>query len=130
MGQRSPGMLDADGPVPREPSGFLPVVLARPPLPDPRFDVVGRPHLASSQHGNWSREVLTAGDLVHALPANPAEPDANLMSTHQTQQPSSHETNIGARQPKTVTTAGHRQPRPKRECCVTGGNTGVISRNR
>jgi hypothetical protein len=36
---------------------------------DPRFDVVGEPHLAPDQFGDRRREVTAAGELIDALPA-------------------------------------------------------------
>ena len=50
---------------------------------DPGVDVLSRPDLALREIRDGLREVGTAGDLIRALAADPAEADTDLVRTDQ-----------------------------------------------
>ena len=62
---------------------------------DPLFDVAGEPYLAGVQVGDRRWKVRPSGQLVRALPADPAEPDPDLVSAHQARPPFTHAVTIG-----------------------------------
>jgi hypothetical protein len=56
----------------------------------PGLDVLGQPHLALSKIGDRLRKVRTAGDLVRALAAHPAQANADLVRAHEADRLHSH----------------------------------------
>ena len=59
-------------------------------LGDPCVDVTGKPHQALGQVTDGRGEVRPAGELVHALTADAAKTDPDLMRTDQLKISSQH----------------------------------------